>query len=86
MVEYTDGTDYDGIWKLLHDDKVKVGDTVDFSSGDKQSSRTYGIQATIAPSKLKPSYTYFQVSFLRTSFSLKMGLRLIHGMFPLPFS
>ncbi|XP_045206998.2 uncharacterized protein LOC123559263 [Mercenaria mercenaria] len=49
LVDYTDGTSNDGIWKVKHDDKLKTGDTVDFSGGLKQSSRTYGIQAALAP-------------------------------------
>ncbi|XP_060584557.1 uncharacterized protein LOC132740630, partial [Ruditapes philippinarum] len=49
LIEYTDGTSYDGIWKVAHDDNLKVGDSVDFSGGLDQGSRTYGIQATLAP-------------------------------------
>lgn len=50
LVDYNSGTAYDGIWKLQHDDSVKIGDVVDFSGGIKQEDRTYGIQAKILPS------------------------------------
>ena len=51
LIDYTSGTGYNGIWKIKHDDSVEVGSLVDFSDGDKQKDRTYGIQATIATSK-----------------------------------
>lgn len=50
LVQYRDGTSNDGVWKIKHDDNVKVGDVADFSNGQKQPSRTYGIQASLAPS------------------------------------